>query len=343
MTKVAETTITDESLENQVAQTEETKDETAQQEEQQQVSDAVADDIADDELDGVVASPSFWASKAADQAPAETESVDKSELERLRQVEQEYLALSSDPLVEAAFNFRKAGNNDIMQFVSELTGGYKDVSRMSMDEMYEQHYRSTIAKRYSLTEDDIEEALDEFRSKSAAQKAQIIDPIREKLEQESQNSIKSLSEKFSSKAKADEEQIKEFQEREKKAVGYLDSKLKELTGKTLHRVQVTPEIAKEIRDLSTQFAIRNPETLEADVDATISMWMWLRHSEKILKQHIRYGQNRGLETSVIGRSNGNASPIKTNGVSPSSTSDKYQELIKRSGGKLPRTGSPTPN
>lgn len=338
MTKVADTTIDPEVQDSQV-------DETLDQaEESAPVAQTQDDDIADDELDGVVSTPSFFGAKVpADSAPVDTEAVDKAELSRLRQVEQDYLALASDPLVEAAFNFRKAGNNDIMDFVSELTGGYKDVSKMSMDDMYEQHYRNTIAKRYSLSEDDIEEALDEFRSKSPAQKAQIIDPIREKLEQDSKNSIKSLSEKFASKAKDDEKVMIEFQEREKKALSYLDNKLNELTGKTLHRVQVTQEIAKEIRDLSTQFAIRNPETLEADVDATISMWMWLRHGEKILKQHIRYGQNRGLETSVIGRSNGNASPIKTNGVSPSSTTDKYEEVLKKSGGKLPRTGSPTPN
>lgn len=338
MTKVADTTI-DQDLQD--SQVEETLDQTQDTEQAPQTQE---DDIADDELDGVVSTPSFFGGKSpSDSAPVDTEAVDKAELSRLRQVEQDYLALAADPLVEAAFNFRKAGNNDIMDFVSELTGGYKDVSKMSMDDMYEQHYRNTIAKRYSLNEDDIEEALDEFRMKSSAQKAQIIDPIRDKLEQDSKNSIKSLSEKFSSKAKEDEKGIQEFQEREKKALSYLDNKLNELTGKTLHRVQVTQEIAKEIRDLSTQFAIRNPETLEADVDATISMWMWLRHGEKILKQHIRYGQNRGLETSVIGRSNGNASPIKTNGVSPSSTNDKYQEVLKKSGGKLPRTGSPTPN
>lgn len=338
MTKVADTTIDPELQDSQVEET------LNQAEESAPVAQTQDDDIADDELDGVVSTPSFFGAKApADSAPVDTEAVDKSELSRLRQVEQDYLALAADPLVEAAFNFRKAGNNDIMDFVSELTGGYKDVSKMSMDDMYEQHYRNTIAKRYSLSEDDIEEALDEFRSKSPAQKAQIIDPIRDKLEQDSKNSIKSLSDKFASKAKDDEKVMIEFQEREKKALSYLDNKLSELTGKTLHRVQVTQEIAKEIRDLSTQFAIRNPETLEADVDATISMWMWLRHGEKILKQHIRYGQNRGLETSVIGRSNGNASPIKTNGVSPSSTTDKYEEVLKKSGGKLPRTGSPTPN
>lgn len=338
MNKVADTTIDPEVQDTQV---EETLDQT---QETQQETQTQEDEIADDELDGLVSTPSFFGTKVqSESAPADLESVDKSELSRLRQVEQDYLALSSDPLVEAAFNFRKAGNSDIMDFVSELTGGYKDVAKMSMDEMYEQHYRSSIAKRYALSEDDIEEALDDFRSKSPAQKAQIIDPIREKLEQDSKNSIKSLSEKFSSKAKEDEKTMQEFQEREKKALNYLDNKLNELTGKTLHRVQVTQDIAKEIRDLSTQFAIRNPETLEADVDATISMWMWLRHGEKILKQHIRYGQNRGLETSVIGRSNGNASPIKTNGVSPSSTNDKYQEVLKKSGGKLPRTGSPTPN
>jgi hypothetical protein len=338
MNKVADTTIDSESQDPQV---EETVDQTEQAAPDAQSQD---DDILDDELDGVVATPSFISVKSqAPSNPVDTEAVDRSELDRLRQVEQDYLALASDPLVEAAFNFRRAGNNDIMQFVSELTGGYKDVAKMSMDEMYEQHYRSSIAKRYALSEDDVEEALDEFRSKSPAQKAQIIDPIREKLEQDSSNSIKSLSEKFSSKAKEDDKAIQEFQEREKKALNYLDNKLNELTGKTIHRVQVTQEIAKEIRDLSTQFAIRNPETLEADVDATISMWMWLRHGDKILKQHIRYGQNRGLETSVIGRSNGNASPIKTNGVSPSSTTDKYEEVLKKSGGKLPRTGSPTPN
>jgi hypothetical protein len=338
MTKVADTTI-DPDLQD--SNTEETLDQT---QDPGQSPQAEEDEIADDELDGVVSTPSFFGGKStSDPAPVDTEAVDKAELSRLRQVEQDYMALASDPLVEAAFNFRKAGNNDIMDFVSELTGGYKDVSKMSMDDMYEQHYRNTIAKRYALNEDDIEEALDEFRMKSSAQKAQIIDPIRDKLEQESKNSIKSLSEKFSSKAKEDEKSIQEFQDRERKALSYLDNKLNELTGKTLHRVQVTQEIAKEIRDLSTQFAIRNPETLEADVDATISMWMWLRHGEKILKQHIRYGQNRGLETSVIGRSNGNASPIKTNGVSPSSTTDKYEQVLKKSGGKLPRTGSPTPN
>lgn len=303
------------------------------------------DEISDEELDGHVHSPSFFTGQAPESTTASEnqESVDKAELERLRGIEREYLALASDSLVEAALNFRKAGNSNIMDFVSELTGGYKDVSKMSMDEMYEQHYRSTIAKRYNLSDDDIEEALDEFNSKSPAQKAQIIDPIREKLEQDSKNSIKSLSDKFSKKAKDEEKLDIEFEERETKSLNYLDNKLTELTGKTLHRVQVTPEIAKEIRDLSTQFAIRNPQTLEADVDATISMWMWLRHGEKILKQHIRYGQNRGLETSVIGRSNGNASPIKTNGVSPSATNDKYETALKNSGGKLPRTGSPTPN
>ena len=230
-----------------------------------------------------------------------------------------------------------------MAFVNELTGGYKDINKMTMDEMYEANYRNGIAKRYQLSEDDIEEALDDFRMLSAAKKAEIIDPIREKLEQESKNGIKSLSEKFAGNHKEQEEKVQAFEKRERTSIEELDNKLNALVGKTLHRVQVTTEMAKELRDSAMKFAIRNPETLEADVDATISMWMWMLNGEKVLKQHIRYGQNRGLEAGVIGRSNGNASPIKTNSASSGNANDKYEQLKQRTGGKLPRVGNSSPN
>ena len=303
------------------------------------------DDISDDELDGRVITPSFFGKSSS--APLENEtnqsSVDQSELERLRAIESDYLSFTSDPLVEAAYNFRKSGGNDVMAFVNELTGGYKDINKMSMDEMYEANYRNGIAKRYQLSEDDIEEALDDFRMLSAAKKAEIIDPIREKLEQESKNGIKSLSDKFAGNYKEQEEKVKAFEQRERTSVEELDNKLNALVGKTLHRVQVTTEMAKELRESAMKFAIRNPETLEADVDATISMWMWMLNGEKVLKQHIRYGQNRGLEAGVIGRSNGNASPIKTNSASSGNANDKYEQLKQRTGGKLPRVGNSSPN
>lgn len=300
------------------------------------------DDISDDELDGFVR-PSFFSKTdvvAAD--PATQTPTDNQELERLRSIEQDYLSLNSDPLVEAAFNFRKSGGTDVMAFVNELTGGYKDINKMSMDEMYETNYRNGIAKRYNLTEDDIEEALEDFNNLSAAKKAEIIDPIREKLEAESKNGIKTLSEKFAGQYKGQEEKVKAFEDRERKSIQDLDTKLDALVGKTLHRVQVTTEMAKELRESAMKFAIRNPETLEADVDATISMWMWMLNGEKVLKQHIRYGQNRGLEAGVIGRSNGNASPVKTNSSSVGSGSDKYEQLKQKTGGKLPRTGASSP-
>ena len=303
------------------------------------------DDISDDELDGRVITPSFFGKSSS--APLENEtnqsSVDQSELERLRAIESDYLSFTSDPLVEAAYNFRKSGGNDVMAFVNELTGGYKDINKMSMDEMYEANYRNGIAKRYQLSEDDIEEALDDFRMLSAAKKAEIIDPIREKLEQESKNGIKNLSDKFAGNYKEQEEKVQAFEKRERTSVEELDNKLNALVGKTLHRVQVTTEMAKELRESAMKFAIRNPETLEADVDATISMWMWMLNGEKVLKQHIRYGQNRGLEAGVIGRSNGNASPIKTNSASSGNANDKYEQLKQRTGGKLPRVGNSSPN
>jgi len=303
------------------------------------------DDISDDELDGRVITPSFFGKSSS--APLENEtnqsSVDQSELERLRAIESDYLSFTSDPLVEAAYNFRKSGGNDVMAFVNELTGGYKDINKMSMDEMYEANYRNGIAKRYQLSEDDIEEALDDFRMLSSAKKAEIIDPIREKLEQESKNGIKNLSDKFAGNYKEQEEKVQAFEKRERTSIDELDNKLNALVGKTLHRVQVTTEMAKELRDSAMKFAIRNPETLEADVDATISMWMWMLNGEKVLKQHIRYGQNRGLEAGVIGRSNGNASPIKTNSASSGNANDKYEQLKQRTGGKLPRVGNSSPN
>jgi len=303
------------------------------------------DDISDDELDGRVITPSFFGKSSS--APLDNEtnqsSIDQSELERLRAIESDYISFTSDPLVEAAYNFRKSGGNDVMAFVNELTGGYKDINKMSMDEMYEANYRNGIAKRYQLTEDDIEEALDDFRMLSAAKKAEIIDPIREKLEQESKNGIKNLSDKFAGNYKDQEEKVQAFEKRERTSIDELDNKLNALVGKTLHRVQVTTEMAKELRDSAMKFAIRNPETLEADVDATISMWMWMLNGEKVLKQHIRYGQNRGLEAGVIGRSNGNASPIKTNSASSGNANDKYEQLKQRTGGKLPRVGNSSPN
>jgi hypothetical protein len=305
------------------------------------------DDISDDELDGRVITPSFFGKSSS--APldnvneSDQTSVDQAELARLRAIESDYLSFTSDPLVEAAFNFRKSGGNDVMAFVTELTGGYKDINKMSMDEMYEANYRNGIAKRYQLSEDDIEEALDDFRMLSAAKKAEIIDPIREKLEQESKNGIKNLSDKFAGNYKEQEEKVQAFEKRERNSIDELDNKLNALVGKTLHRVQVTTEMAKELRDSAMKFAIRNPETLEADVDATISMWMWMLNGEKVLKQHIRYGQNRGLEAGVIGRSNGNASPIKTNSASSGNANDKYEQLKQRTGGKLPRVGNSSPN
>jgi len=347
MSKVATTTET----ENEVEQTPE--NEVLDQQEDVVVTDGEPevsllsddDDISDDELDGRVITPSFFGKSSS--APLENESnqssVDQSELERLRAIESDYLSFTSDPLVEAAYNFRKSGGNDVMAFVNELTGGYKDINKMSMDEMYEANYRNGIAKRYQLSEDDIEEALDDFRMLSAAKKAEIIDPIREKLEQESKNGIKNLSDKFAGNYKEQEEKVQAFEKRERTSVEELDNKLNALVGKTLHRVQVTTEMAKELRDSAMKFAIRNPETLEADVDATISMWMWMLNGEKVLKQHIRYGQNRGLEAGVIGRSNGNASPIKTNSASSGNANDKYEQLKQRTGGKLPRVGNSSPN
>jgi hypothetical protein len=349
MSKVATTT----EKENEVEQTPEV--EVLDQQEDVVVTDgepeaslsSEEDDISDDELDGRVITPSFFGKSSSSPLDNVNESdqasVDQAELARLRAIESEYLSFTSDPLVEAAYNFRKSGGNDVMAFVNELTGGYKDINKMTMDEMYEANYRNGIAKRYQLSEDDIEEALDDFRMLSAAKKAEIIDPIREKLEQESKNGIKNLSDKFAGNYKEQEEKVQAFEKRERNSVEELDNKLNALVGKTLHRVQVTTEMAKELRESAMKFAIRNPETLEADVDATISMWMWMLNGEKVLKQHIRYGQNRGLEAGVIGRSNGNASPIKTNSASSGNANDKYEQLKQRTGGKLPRVGNSSPN
>jgi hypothetical protein len=347
MSKVATTTETENNVDNipEVEVLDQQEDVVVTEGEPEVSLSSDDDDISDDELDGRVITPSFFGKSSS--APLDNEtnqsSVDQSELERLRAIESDYLSFTSDPLVEAAYNFRKSGGNDVMAFVNELTGGYKDINKMSMDEMYEANYRNGIAKRYQLSEDDIEEALDDFRMLSAAKKAEIIDPIREKLEQESKNGIKNLSDKFAGNYKEQEEKVQAFEKRERNSVEELDNKLNALVGKTLHRVQVTTEMAKELRESAMKFAIRNPETLEADVDATISMWMWMLNGEKVLKQHIRYGQNRGLEAGVIGRSNGNASPIKTNSASSGNANDKYEQLKQRTGGKLPRVGNSSPN
>jgi len=301
------------------------------------------DEISDEELDGRIVTPSFF--RPASREPegvSELESLQK-EVDRLRVIEQEYNNLISNPLFETTSNFVKSGEKDIKKFIEDLSGGYRDISKMSMTELYETNYRSTIAKKYNLSEEDIEDAISEFNRLSPAKQAEIIDPIRDKMDREADENIKKLSEKYSLKSKEDEKFIKEYEEREKKALQSLENKLSSLVGKTLHRVPVTQEVAKELKDSAMTFAIRDPQTLEPDIDSTLSVWMWLLHGEKILKQHIRYGQNRGLEQGVIGRANGTQSPIKTNSQNPKGTVDKYDELMKKTGGKLPRVGNPTPN
>lgn len=297
----------------------------------------------DGEIDSVGA-PSFYKSKKDDSASSPEISDElKAEIDRLRKVEDEYNSMKSNPVVMASINYAASGSTDVNSFIKELSGGYSDISKMSLAEIYEANYRDTYAKKYNLDEKEIIDAVADFKDLPARKQVEIVDPIRDRMEKEAQEKIKDLAKKIGSETEEEQEKRKKFLEREKQAGANFIKKVNDSVGKQVFRVQVTEEMAKEITEASAKFSVRDPETLEPDLDATMNVWMWLLYGDKILKQHVRYGQNRGLEKGILGKSGRDQGSPKGNANSSSGSTDKYKATLEKSGGKLPRVGSPTPN
>jgi hypothetical protein len=303
-----------------------------------------ADDFEDGEIDSVGA-PSFYKpnkdkDKGGDPEPSEAL---KAEIDRLKKIESEYNTMKANPVVMASINYAASGSTDVNNFIKELSGGYADISKMSMSEIYEANYRNTYAKKYNLDESEIIAAVADFKDLPARKQVEIVDPIRDRMESESQEKIKELAKKIGSETAEDEEKRQKFLDREKEAGANFIKKVTDSVGKQVFRVQVTEEMAKEITAASAKFSVRDPETLEPDLDATMNVWMWLLYGDKILKQHVRYGQNRGLEKGILGKSGRDQGSPKGNNNSSGGSTDKYKATLEKSGGRLPRVGSPTPN
>jgi hypothetical protein len=305
------------------------------------------DDIGDDEIGAAAVRPAFLETKKDDDASSQKDlEALRAENERLKVIEAEYNTMKANPLVSAAILHSQGGGSNVKAFLQEVGGAYFDVEKLKPEQIYELHYRAGHAKKYNLSEDQIQNALTEFNGLSEYRKTEIIDPIKEKMESESSQKLKTLADKLNELAGQNEVDRDDFIKKERKYGEEFVQKVESLVGTQKYRVLVTPEMAKEIVEASKVFSIRDPKTFVPDIEATIDNLMWSLYSKKILKRNIEYGVNRGVEKGPIGKSGQDRRTPKSNAAATGLKGDvdeKYQKAIDQNQGKLPRVGSPTPN
>lgn len=274
-------------------------------------------------------------------APADVE----AELTRLRSIEVLYNEMLANQAVSAALNWSKSGSGDILEFVNELTEGYRDFTKMTNEEIFEYDLRNTVAKKYNYSEDKIKRMIEEFSDEKEYTQISIINPLREKYESESKNKLAEVSKKFKSKADSHQTLSEEVQARELASWTELNEKITALVGKTYLKVPVTAEMAKEIIDGVATWSVRDANGV-CDVDATIDAWWNFLFKEKTLKKHMSLGVSKAVEKGVLIRKTDGTKPNRmsnNSGGEGGGAKDKYLKSLEQTGGKLPRQGASQPN
>ena len=118
---------------------------------------------------------------------------------------EEYENLLKNPLVAKAVEYAKAGKEDATEFLQAITG--PDHASMSNEELQLAYLKS----QPDLTQEDIEEAMEDFKQLKPYQQKQAVAPIRSELDKQKAEKLKSLSfnrtsdESVQQRAKAAEE------------------------------------------------------------------------------------------------------------------------------------------
>lgn len=215
----------------------------------------------------------------------------KKVLAELQSQVDEYKALLSDPEFELFVNAKKAGKN-LLDLADEIKP--VDYSKVSPEDIR----KMQLAELGELTQEEIQEELDQFSSLSKVQKLATIKSYRDKLQADQAEKAKRLSSGLAQTAKAQQERSKQIVA---EANSELDTILDGMKGKPYFGLVVDDQIAAGIANYIRNDAkslIIDPTTQKIQVEDMVELALWKNYKKLIVKANVTKAKSQG-KTEVL--------------------------------------------
>lgn len=209
--------------------------------------------------------------KPADQKPEDKQNQNEPEI-----------PLDED--IKLLMEYKKSGKT-LADFIKEYQ--VEDISSWSDEKLVEQGLKDFM----TLTEEEYEQALYDYKQSSVFQKKQLVENFKEKFQKKNESKLKELT---SSNVEA-----------ETKAKAIVDkyrSDLEEfsnnIANKELYGLKITDEMSKNLKNyLETKFSMTR-EDGTIDVEKMYSVALWLNHGAELVKANVTKARNEGKEQVI---------------------------------------------
>lgn len=189
-----------------------------------------------------------------------------------------------DPDLELLMEYKKSGKT-LADFVKEYQ--VEDYNTWTEDKLVEQG----LKEFYGITDEDMQNALYEFKNSSIFQKKQLLEGFKQKFEEKNADKLKQLT----SSNIQDQERAKAVYETYNRELSEYSSKI---ANQELYGLKVTDEMSQNlVKYINEEFSLtKNDGTF--DIEKVFSVALWLKHGKDLVKANITKAKNEGREQVI---------------------------------------------
>lgn len=198
--------------------------------------------------------------------------------------EEKEQTIDLDDDLKLLMEYKKSGKT-LNDFVKEYQ--IQDLSKLTDEQIVKQGLKDFM----NLSDEEYEQAADEFDSASFFQKKQWAESFRQRYEEKNSNKLKELT---SSNQQAAEQQ--------KAVAEKYNSELNEfsqaMVNKEIYGLKVTDEMSKDLKTfIDKEFSLQRQDG-SFDIEKMYSIALWLKYGKDLVKANVTKARNEGKEQVI---------------------------------------------
>jgi len=272
-------------LRNQVVSSDQNENTSVEQTEETSVETAVETKSVDEQItDSVTQTNSIQEEETPWWEKQNT--VEKQEVEKTteKEIKNEAPELDLDEEIKLLMDYKKSGKT-LADFVKEYQ--IEDVTSWGDEKIVEEGLKNFM----SLSEEEFEQAVYDYKNSSLFQKKQLVENFKEKFQKRNEDKLKQLTQS------SNESDLKA-----KAIVDKYHSDLEQfstnLANKELYGLKITDEMSKNLKNYLEKEFTMTKEDGSIDVEKMYSVALWLNYGADLVKANITKAKNEGKEQVI---------------------------------------------
>lgn len=186
--------------------------------------------------------------------------------------------------VKLLLEYKKSGKT-LADFVKEYQ--VEDFGKMSD----EQIVKKGLKDIYNLEEDQLDSAFYEFENSSVFQKKQLLDGIKQKLDEVNAAKLKQLTSSNEQTAAQSQAVFEQYNKE-------LDMYAQGMANKEMYGLKITDEMSQGLKNyINDEFSLTKADG-SFDIEKVYSLALWMKHGKDLVKANVTKAKNEGREQVI---------------------------------------------